>query len=148
MRLLEQGGIFILPLLICSVVMVAIIAERCYVFATVMKTSLISYGNPDEMVKKLRCRLISLHTIIAISPMLGLIGTIAGLMKCFHLLGSQEAGFDPKIMSMGIYEALITTATGLAIAVIATIFYNYFSSTLESYVFDFNIAVKGKTENG
>jgi biopolymer transport protein ExbB len=120
------------------VVMVAIIAERIIVFSQIMQKPLISYDNPDKVVQKLRRRLVPLYTVLVISPMLGLIGTVIGLMRSFHLLGSQEAITDPVIISRGISEALITTATGLIIAVISTIFYNYFNSRLENYVQDYN----------
>ena len=89
-----------------------------------------------------------LYTIIVIAPMLGLLGTVVGLMKCFHLLGiAAVSTFDPKAMSLGISEALVTTAAGLMITVIATIFYNYFTARLDEYILDYNNALKeGRTD--
>ncbi len=138
MQILKQGGFFMIPLLLCSVVMVAIIAERIIIFGQIMKKPLITYDNLDRIIQKLRYRLMPLYTVLVISPMMGLIGTVIGLMRSFHLLGSQEAITDPVIISQGISEALITTATGLIIAVISTIFYNYFNYRLENYVQEYN----------
>ena len=139
MKLIEQGGIFMYPLIICSIVMVAIISERGYIYFKTMQKPLIYMENPTQVVKNLRKRLITLNTIIAISPMLGLLGTITGLMKSFSLLGDvRVSSYKPQQISLGISEALITTAAGLIIAVIATIFYNYFTSRLESYVEEYN----------
>lgn len=139
MFLLQKGGLFMVPLLICSIIMVAVIIERGVVFFQIFKKRLFSYENPPVVIKKLRSHLMILYTIIVIAPMLGLLGTVVGLMKCFHLLGNTAVStFDPKAMSLGISEALVTTAAGLTITVIATIFYNYFNTRLDGYVLDYN----------
>ena len=138
MKWIVQGGIFMIPLLLCSVVVVAIVGERMVVYSRAMKTALIRYDQPDDVVKQLRQHLTALQTIITIAPMLGLLGTVTGLMKSFYLLGHQVKAYNPQEISTGISEALITTAAGLIIAVIATIFYNYFRSRLEEYVHDYN----------
>lgn len=138
MNLIIQGGLFMIPLLLCSLIMVAVIMERMVVFYRLMQQPLESYQIPENIVKSLRKRLIILHTIITISPMLGLLGTVTGLMKCFNLLGDAVSIYEPQQISLGISEALITTAVGLIIAVVTTIFYNYFNSRLESYVEEYN----------
>ena len=143
MELLTRGGWFMIPLLICSILMVAVVADRFLAFGRIMKAPLMGQDEPERKVQTLRQRLMVLYTIIVISPMLGLIGTVIGLMRSFHLLGSQAAITDPVIISRGISEALITTATGLIITVIATIFYNYFTARLENYIQDYNAALKG-----
>lgn len=147
MRLLIQGGIFMIPLIACSVMMVAIVIERFWLFKKVMKIPLIEYEEPGETLKTLRRRLTALHTIITISPMLGLLGTVTGLMRCFNLLGNGVAIYEPAEMSLGISEALITTAVGLVITVIATIFYNYFNARLDRYYFDYQNAFQGESLN-
>jgi biopolymer transport protein ExbB len=147
MRLLIQGGIFMIPLIACSVMMVAIVIERFWLFKKVMKIPLIEYEEPGETLKTLRRRLTALHTIITISPMLGLLGTVTGLMRCFNLLGNGLAIYEPAEMSLGISEALITTAVGLVITVIATIFYNYFNARLDRYYFDYQNAFQGESLN-
>lgn len=142
MYLLEQGGFFIWPLLVCSVLMVAIILERFYVFAAYMKKPLISYETPQLTLETLRQRLIMLSTIITIAPMLGLLGTISGLMKCFQLLGTQATLYNPQEVSLGISEALLTTGVGLVITVVGQIFYHYFLARLERYVNQYNFQLE------
>jgi biopolymer transport protein ExbB len=61
---------------------------------------------------------------------LGILGTVTGIIDSFHLLGA--AGIEsPRVVTEGIAEALITTATGLAIAIWTLIPYNYFLSRIE-----------------
>lgn len=141
MHWLIEGGIFMLPLSVCSVLMVAIIIDRFWLFAKLTKTPLVKYTEPAEVIKQLRQRLSALNTIITISPMLGLLGTVTGLMRCFNLLGNRVVAMeDPAEMSLGISEALITTAVGLVITVIATVFYNYFIARLDRYFFEYQNA--------
>lgn len=145
MSLLQKGGFFMLPLLLCSIIMVAVVFERLMVFSQILKKPLIEYEDPSAVIKKLRSHLMMLYTIIVIAPMLGLLGTVIGLMKCFHLLGvTAVTTFDPKALSLGISEALVTTAAGLTITVIATIFYNYFITRLDSFVMDYNSSLQEK----
>ncbi len=148
MNILQQGGFFIIPLLLCSVLMVAIIGERLYVFAKTLPTPLSERDNPALEIKKLRRHLMTLYTLMVIAPMLGLLGTVTGLMKCFNLLGKQTGVYNPKLLSLGIAEALITTAAGLLITIIATAFYNYFNSRLEDYVYDYNTAIRTERDHG
>jgi biopolymer transport protein ExbB/TolQ len=147
MQWIEQGGIFMIPLMVCSVLMVAVVAERLFYYAKTMKTALLVYPKPEQIIKSLRQRLVTLHTIITIAPMLGLLGTVTGLMKSFSLLGSKAGGYNPREISLGISEALITTAAGLIIAVVATIFYNYLTARLENYVHDYNDALQQTEED-
>jgi biopolymer transport protein ExbB/TolQ len=147
MQWIEQGGIFMIPLMVCSVLMVAVVAERLFYYAKTMKTALLDYPKPEQIIKSLRQRLVTLHTIITIAPMLGLLGTVTGLMKSFSLLGSKAGGYNPREISLGISEALITTAAGLIIAVVATIFYNYLTARLENYVHDYNDALQQTEED-
>jgi biopolymer transport protein ExbB/TolQ len=142
MRWIMRGGVFMLPLAVCSVLMVAIVLERFHSFAMIMKTPLIEKDQPAVVMKSLRRYLTALQTIITISPMLGLLGTVTGLMRCFNLLGKQVAVYDPVGMSLGISEALITTAVGLIITVIATIFYNHFIASMNNYYYDYENALQ------
>ena len=59
-----------------------------------------------------------LSTIITASPMIGILGTVIGIIKSFNVLGAQSQLADPRGVSGGIGEALITTATGLAVALV------------------------------
>lgn len=67
-----------------------------------------------------------LETIVTAAPLLGLLGTIYGMIHAFNLFGSHGL-VDPKGVTAGVAEALIATAVGLVIAVIALFGYNYFS---------------------
>jgi biopolymer transport protein ExbB len=71
-----------------------------------------------------------LDTIITLAPLLGLLGTVTGLIHAFGLLGAQELG-SPVAITGGIAEALIATAFGLAIAITALIPFNYLNARLE-----------------
>jgi biopolymer transport protein ExbB/TolQ len=138
MQWLLKGGILMIPLILCSVVAMAIIMERLIYYKRTLTTPLFEYQQPELVVRRLRRRMTELRTVITIAPMLGLLGTVTGLMKSFYLLGNQVDNYNPKQISLGISEALITTAVGLIIAVTATVFYNYLTSRLEDYIAAYN----------
>ncbi len=66
----------------------------------------------------------TLSTIITVAPMLGILGTVLGIISSFELLSDQAATVDPRSVSQGIAEALITTAAGLVIAIFTLFPYN------------------------
>ena len=68
-----------------------------------------------------------LNTVSNISPLLGLLGTILGMIRAFESIAASGTG-DPRVVAGGISEALITTATGLIVAIPAIIFYRYLGS--------------------
>ncbi|MFO7754002.1 MAG: MotA/TolQ/ExbB proton channel family protein [Desulfobacteraceae bacterium] len=71
-----------------------------------------------------------LDTIITVAPLLGILGTVAGIIESFDMLGA--GGIEhPQAVTGGIAKALITTASGLAIAIITVFPYNYFNSRIE-----------------
>ncbi len=76
-----------------------------------------------------------LETIAAITPILGLLGTVIGMIKVFQVISVQGVG-EASALSGGISEALITTAAGLSVAIPALIFYNYFSRKTENLILD------------
>ena len=67
-------------------------------------------------------------TIITVSPLLGLLGTVLGLINSFSFIKLGESGVNSQEVTGGISEALISTATGLIIAIITLIFSNYFNN--------------------
>jgi biopolymer transport protein ExbB len=79
----------------------------------------------------LRSRLGVFGTLSFISPLLGLMGTVLGIMRSFHDLALSGSG-GPTIVAAGISEALVTTVTGIAVAVPAAIIYNYFTNRLRN----------------
>lgn len=71
-----------------------------------------------------------LDTIITIAPLLGILGTVVGIIESFDMMGSS--GIDhPQAVTGGIAKALITTASGLAIAIVTVFPYNYFNTRIQ-----------------
>jgi len=86
-----------------------------------------------EEIVRMRRRLSMLDTVITLSPLLGILGTVTGIIVSFDLLG--EAGIEnPKAVTGGIAQALVTTATGLAIAIVALLPFNAFSRRADAAV--------------
>ena len=78
----------------------------------------------------LKKRLTILDTIITLAPLLGLLGTITGMISSFGIMSEAGLG-QPHAVTGGVAEALIATATGLLIAILTLIPYNYFSNRAE-----------------
>ena len=99
----------------------------------------------DATVERTRVSLAALDTCITLAPLLGIFGTVTGIIGSFNLIG-QTAIADPQAVSAGIAEALITTAAGLTIAMPALVAYNLFLTfsdrvafRLEKYAREFEI---------
>jgi len=88
-----------------------------------------------QEVRVLDKGLIILETIAAVTPILGLLGTVVGMIKVFNVISVQGVG-EASALSGGISEALITTAAGLTVGIPALIFYNYFSKKTEDIILD------------
>jgi biopolymer transport protein ExbB len=84
-----------------------------------------------EQRTKLEKNLSILGTLGNISPLIGLFGTVIGIIRAFHSL-SVSGSAGPSVISAGIAEALMTTAAGLVVAVPAVIFYNYYLRRVET----------------
>ena len=78
----------------------------------------------------LKKRLTILDTIVTLAPLLGLLGTITGMISSFGIMSEAGLG-QPHAVTGGVAEALIATATGLLIAILTLIPYNYFSNRAE-----------------
>jgi biopolymer transport protein ExbB len=75
----------------------------------------------------------TLGTIAAISPLLGLLGTVSGMIKIFQVVAVQ-GNSDFGLLALGISEALVTTAGGLTVAIPSLLFYRYFRGRVERLV--------------
>ena len=88
----------------------------------------------DE-VKKMRRYMSVLDTMITVAPLLGIFGTVLGIITSFEMLGSS--GIEPpEAVTAGIAQALITTAAGLGIAILSVFPFNYFNSRVAGAVLD------------
>jgi len=85
-----------------------------------------------EHLNALERNLAIIGTIAVIAPFVGLFGTVLGIIKAFQDI-ALKGNSTPAVVAAGVSEALITTATGLIIAVIAVVFFNYFKSRIKNY---------------
>jgi len=97
----------------------------------VMKETIAETGR--QVTHKLERFLNTLGTIATITPLLGLLGTVVGMIKVFAAIVSHGVG-DPTVLAGGISEALITTAAGLSVAIPCVIFHRYFDGLVDAYV--------------
>ena len=97
----------------------------------IMKESIEEVGR--QVAHDLERYLTALGTISAITPLLGLLGTVVGMIKVFSAIMSQGVG-DPGVLAGGISEALITTAAGLAVAIPSLMFHRYFEGRVDDLV--------------
>jgi len=73
----------------------------------------------------------TLGTIITAAPMLGILGTVTGIISAFRVLSDQQAVTDPTAVAGGIAEALLTTVAGLAVALVVLFPFNAFRAQIE-----------------
>jgi biopolymer transport protein ExbB len=84
-----------------------------------------------DQIKNMRRFMGVLDTMITVAPLLGIFGTVLGIISSFEILGA--AGIEhPQEVTSGIAQALITTAAGLGIAILSVFPYNYFNSRVEN----------------
>ncbi|WP_067219516.1 MotA/TolQ/ExbB proton channel family protein [Marinomonas gallaica] len=182
LELFKSGGAFMWPLLLCSILTLAIVLERfwtlrnnrvaprsllsdvlarlredrmtldyirsmqaksglSFIFASgllnskhgrrAMKESIQEAAN--HVIHELERFMSTLGTIAVISPLIGLLGTVVGMIKVFNVLMEQGAG-NTQLLAGGISEALLTTAAGLAVAIPALVFHRYFARRIDELV--------------
>lgn len=85
-------------------------------------------------IYKLEKNLNLLATVSGAAPMIGFLGTVAGMIRAFIGVAQEEGMVSPKLLSTGIYEAMITTAGGLVVGIIAYLGYNYLVSQVSKLV--------------
>jgi biopolymer transport protein ExbB len=88
-----------------------------------------------QEIPSVRSHLTALSTIASVAPLLGLLGTVIGMISVFTTL-SEEAAVNPSMLAGGISEALVTTAFGMVIAVPTLGFYNFFIARLQLLVLE------------
>lgn len=90
-----------------------------------------AYG---EQAMKLRAKLNYFSVTVTLSPLLGLLGTISGMIESFNIFNLQAG--QPLAITGGIGEALTATATGLCVAILALVMHTYFAQKLDERLFE------------
>lgn len=119
--------------------------------ANIVKKGLKKYNFGHERVKeaiesagkqeitKLEKGLSILATISGVAPLLGFLGTVTGMISAFMRIEDLQGAANPSDLAGGIWEALLTTAFGLVVGIIAYTFYNYLISSINKLVLDMEI---------
>ncbi|HRZ84043.1 MAG TPA: MotA/TolQ/ExbB proton channel family protein, partial [Candidatus Hydrogenedentes bacterium] len=114
--------------------------------ARIMKAGILKHNRPKEDIReaiedagrfeipRLERYLSGLATCATVAPMLGLLGTVQGMIKAFAKIQNMRGQVNPSDLAEGIGNALLTTAAGLAVAIPVVIFYNYFLSRVEGMI--------------
>ena len=109
-------------------ILVVGILHRKYDMARAME------AEAGQMVQRMTLYMSVLDTMITVAPLLGILGTVLGIISSFAILGASGVA-DPKLVTSGIAQALITTAAGLTIS-IATVFpYNFFKTRISRAIY-------------
>ncbi|MGR9099423.1 MAG: MotA/TolQ/ExbB proton channel family protein [Gammaproteobacteria bacterium] len=181
-EIIKSGGLMMLPIILCSIMAMAIICERFWTLqkkkilppdlvprvwnwsrenklddmtirrlkvssplGAVLAAGLANSGYGRDIMKdsieeigrqvthELERFLNTLGTIASITPLLGLLGTVVGMIKVFAAITMHGIG-DPGVLAGGISEALITTAAGLTVAIPSLIFHRYFEGRVDELV--------------
>ncbi|WP_226389468.1 MotA/TolQ/ExbB proton channel family protein [Penaeicola halotolerans] len=85
-------------------------------------------------INRLEKNLSTLATIAGAAPMIGFLGTVTGMIQAFIAIAQEEGSVSPKLLSTGIYEAMITTATGLVVGILAYLGYNYLVTQVQKLI--------------
>ena len=138
-QLLESGGPVMIPLFILSVITIAIAIERGIIAAGLQDAS------TEESMKSAFSEQMALESaafqryldylsaIVTVAPLLGLLGTVTGMITTFSVL---DGGMGASAITGGVGEALVATATGLCVAIIAFAVYTFFTHQLDTIVSD------------
>jgi len=77
-----------------------------------------------------------LASVAGVAPMLGFLGTVTGMIKAFQTIESLQGNVNPSVLAGGIWEALLTTAAGLVVGILAFFLYNYLLGRISRIVID------------
>jgi biopolymer transport protein ExbB len=117
----------------------------------ILKAGILKYDRTRDQIKeaiedaslyeipKLEKNLSILATIAHISPLLGLLGTVTGMVRCFQTIQAKATSFHPVSpgdLAGGIWEALLTTVAGLIVAIPAFVTYNYLVSRINNFILE------------
>jgi len=95
----------------------------------------------EDEIKKMEKHLSILDVISMIAPLLGLLGTVMGIISSFNILGTAMGSASATQISTGIAAALISTAMGLIIAIPSAIFYSYFTNLVSAKAHEMNLSM-------
>ncbi len=116
--------------------------------ARILKSGIRRLGRPireiEESIRNagkkeiyhLENRMIWLATIAGVAPLIGFTGTVTGMIRAFMDIQSLQGNVNPSVLAGGIWEALITTAAGLIVGIIAYGFYNYLQGKINRMIFE------------
>ncbi|NQT90078.1 MAG: MotA/TolQ/ExbB proton channel family protein [Candidatus Omnitrophica bacterium] len=187
-EMVVKGGPIMYPILLCSIIAMAIVIERVYhlyraridtrkfmddianvlrrnkiveaiemcdntpgPIAHILKAGILKHDRPRQEIKesieeaglyevpRMEKNLTALATIAHIAPLLGLLGTVVGMVGCFQVIQAKSTSFNPVSpgdLAGGISQALVTTVAGLAVAIPVYVAYNYLVSRVNNLVLD------------
>ena len=185
--IVKDGGLLMIPILICSLILVAVVFERMISLrrgrvipkpfvtrfirqiregeldrdralelcldngspvADVLAGAVRKGGRPGVEVEQavidsgerttngLRRYLRVFNGVATVCPLLGLLGTVVGMIRAFNAIATADAMGRPELLATGISQALLTTAAGLSVAIPALILYMYFVSRVDRLIID------------
>lgn len=117
---------------------------RCFSFSR-EEMELAMKNEAERWVPKLERRIGLIDTVITAAPLMGLLGTIVGMMSSFQVLSSKGVN-EPNAITGGVAEALIATATGLVIALFCLVAYNYLAGRVKDRVYEIESAASRLVE--
>jgi biopolymer transport protein ExbB len=185
LNFLAKGGVLMLPIVLISVITVALFIERLWYYRRARCDAAGVYAQIEALVKSrrfdeaiawcgryqqaivpevLKCvlqnrrrpaadveKLVSvvgtrkIQTLSRyvrfigilgnLAPLIGLLGTVVGMVKTFMKIADLSGNVNPSILAGGIWEALLTTAAGLAVAIPTIMIYHYFEQTIDRFAF-------------
>jgi biopolymer transport protein ExbB len=103
--------------------------QRAGIAEGVLREDIMQYGG--DMLESLRSHLRPLEVIAALAPLLGLLGTVLGMIEAFRDLEQAGSQVDPAVLSGGIWQALLTTAVGLAVAMPVIVALNWLERAVD-----------------
>jgi biopolymer transport protein ExbB len=188
-EIISQGGILMFPIMLCSIIGLAITIERYLTLrratidtrefmdtmrqvlrqnriqeaigicdetnapvARIMKAGILRHNRGKDEIReaiedaghleipRLERYLSALATCANIAPLLGLLGTVAGMIKAFAMIQYKEGQVNPSDLAEGIGNALVTTAAGLTVAIPILVVYNYYVTRVDNMVIEMEIS--------